>query len=223
MKSLRVDRHPTQTRRGFPRDENGASLVEFALVIALVLVLFFAILDFGRIGFAFVAGQKAVQNAARLAAVSPSACLTALPPTHDIATGTTAEFGTNCSVKSAQAPTQSVCKAETTIECQGENATATAIFEAVQALLPPGATRENLYFRYSFDERLGFLGGPYTPMVTVDLVNAQSPAEGAWIAMISPLGPLLQLVGGATGSQLFQNGRFTLPVISVSMPGESLE
>ena len=199
-----------KARRGFGADDSGASLVEFSLVIALVLVLFFAILDFGRIGYAFVAGQKAVQNAARLAVVSPPVC-TGVPTEHVLKNTTTVEeFGTQCSA--ATLP----CKVEPAFTCVGSGTTATAIHAAVQALLPPGVGVGGLTYSYTYDPRLGFLGGPYTPMVTVEMPSASLP-------MISPLGPLLQLVGGAAGSQLFASGQFTLPPISVSMPGESLE
>lgn len=199
-----------QARRRFGADDSGASLVEFSLVIALVLVLFFAILDFGRIGYAFVAGQKAVQNAARLAVVSEPVC-TGVPTVHVLKNTTLVEeFGTQCSAASLP------CKVEPAYTCAGSGDTATAIHAAVQALLPPGVGVNGLTYSYTYDPRLGFLGGPYTPMVTVEMPVARLP-------MISPLGPLLQLVGGATGTQLFAGGEFTLPPISVSMPGESLE
>lgn len=206
----------SRVRHRFSAEDSGASLVEFSLVIALVLVLFFAILDFGRIGYAFVAGQKAVQNAARLAVVSPPVCL--IPPTHLLDPSQTNadppwEFGTSCSqgpCDDARLNAPPCTLAET-----ASSATAIAIHNAVRALLPPGVGVDGLRYTYSFDPRLGFLGGPYTPMVTVEMPVARLP-------MISPLGPLLQLVGGG-GTQLFASGEFTLPPISVSMPGESLE
>jgi hypothetical protein len=212
----------SRIRHRFSAEDSGASLVEFSLVIALVLVLFFAILDFGRIGYAFVAGQKAVQNAARLAVVSPPVC--SLPSSTHLLDPSQFnadppwEFGTQCS-----AADPSPCVAGQPVSCLGAGTVATSIHASVRALLPPSAGVNSLRYTYSFDPRLGFLGGPYTPMVTVELIDSQAPQQGTWIPMISPLGPLLQLVGGATGSQLFQDGRFTLPVLSVSMPGESLE
>ena len=206
---------PARARRRFGGDDSGASLVEFSLVIALVLVLFFAILDFGRIGYAFVAGQKAVQNAARLAVVSPPVC--SIPSSHLLDSSQTNatrpwEFGTPCS----QGPCDDTQPPPCDPADNADSATAVAIHTAVRPLLPPGVGVTGLTYRYSYDPRLGFLGGPYTPRVTVEMPTASLP-------MISPLGPLLQLVGGATGSQLFADGEFTLPPISVSMPGESLE
>lgn len=203
-----------RARRGFGAEDSGASLVEFALVIALVLVFFFAILDFGRIGFAFVAGQKAVQNAARLAVVSPPVC-TGVPTEHTLYNlALVVEFGTACS--DATNPCEPPLAQRVQTCTSATNATAVAIHNAVRPLLPPSVGVNGLRYTYSYDRNLGFLGGPYTPMVTVEMPAAR-------LTMISPLGPLLQLVGGVTGSQLFTGGEFRLPPISVSMPGESLQ
>lgn len=207
----------------FLREDKGGPMVEFALVIALVLLLFFAILDFGRVGYVFVTAQKAVQNAARLAVVSPPACA-GVPTEHVFRDANVVdEFGTQCSAASKP------CKVEAEIACLGSNATATAIHGAVAALLPPGYGADSLRYAFTYDERLGFLGGPYTPIVSVDLVEPDSvpdpmdleTAQGVSIQLVSPLGRLLQLVGGG-GPGPFDNGNFRLPVISVSMPGEDL-
>ena len=51
------------------RDESGASLIEYTIVVVLFLLLFFSVLDFGRLGFNWVMTEKAMQRAARIAVV----------------------------------------------------------------------------------------------------------------------------------------------------------
>jgi len=194
----------------FRRSEDGASLVEFSLVVGLVLLIFFAILDFGRIGYAFVMGQKAVQNAARMAATRPAAC-NGLPSRHVLRnTQLAVDFGTSCS--DASAP----CEPEAPVTCAGSagNPTALAIHAAVRPILPPSVGVDGLTYSYTYDPGLGFLGGPYTPMVTVEMANAAVP-------MVSPLGNLMGLF--TTYAQTPFQGDFALPTISVSLPAESLE
>ena len=45
------------------RDESGASLIEYTVVISLFLLVYFAVLDFGRLGFNWVMTEKAMQRA----------------------------------------------------------------------------------------------------------------------------------------------------------------
>ena len=81
----------------FRRREDGASLIEYTVVISLFLLVFFAILDFGRLGFNWVMTEKAMQRAARIATVRPPIC-TGVPETHT-RLGTSSEpFGTLCRV-----------------------------------------------------------------------------------------------------------------------------
>ncbi|MGK7651974.1 hypothetical protein ACSQ76_06010 [Roseovarius sp. B08] len=67
-------------------------------------------------------------------------------------------------------------------------------------------------FSYAFDPNLGFLGGPYTPMVTVslDLDNFQ---------FVSPLASLAN-AAGATNSNI--GSVATYSDFSVSLPAEDL-
>ena len=152
--------------RRFWADEGGASLVEFALVITLFLFLLLAIIDFGRIGHAWVSANKATQLAARLAAVRPPVC-PGLPllNTRGAAVSPPA-FGALCRAGSG------VCLAPTPakISCPGDatNATAQEIFTAIRPLIPAETTISDMQYTYAFDPNLGFLGGPYVPMVTVE-------------------------------------------------------
>lgn len=77
------------------KDEAGASLIEYTVVVSLFLLMFFAILDFGRLGFNWVMTEKAMQRAARIATVRPAIC-TNVPTTHALGTDTNARFGTLC-------------------------------------------------------------------------------------------------------------------------------
>jgi Flp pilus assembly protein TadG len=55
-------------RRWWTRSERGQSLVEFALVLPLLLMVLFAIMDFGRIFQGYVTLANASREGARLAA-----------------------------------------------------------------------------------------------------------------------------------------------------------
>ena len=191
--------------------EDGGVLVEFAIVISLFLFIFFAMLDFGRLVYQTTLSEKATYIAARTAIVRPPAC-TGVPDRHTagvVPTGTpTPRFGTSCSAASY------VCSAVAVVSCSGDAASPTAneIWTRISPMLPPNATISNLQFTYAFDSNLGFLGGPYTPMVTVDL-NLPD------FAFVSPLGSLA-VAAGAPSSSLGPNSAFA--DFSVTLPAEDL-
>jgi Flp pilus assembly protein TadG len=200
-------RAKTSARR-FWADESGANLVEFALVITLFLFLLFAIIDFGRIGHAWVGANKATQLAARLAAVRPPAC-TGLPLMNLRGSASPApNFGTLCQAASG------VCAAPQPVTCQGTaaNATAQEIYTAIRPLLPAGMTIDQMSFSYAADPSLGFLGGPFVPMVTVELTSVT-------FRFVSPLGPFITALTGAPSTL---GSEITMPGMSVSLPGEDL-
>lgn len=152
----------------FIKRNEGAVIVEFALVITLFLFIFFAMLDFGRLMYQTTLSEKATYIAARTAIVRPAACSN-VPERHVLGTVPTGQtiprFGTSCRSNA------SACQAVAPISCNGiaTNATANEIWTRIEPMLPPDATIDNLQFTYRFDPNLGFLGGPYTPMVTVAL------------------------------------------------------
>jgi hypothetical protein len=205
------------TRRSFLRDElgrfrraeDGASLVEFSLVVLLFLFLLFAIIDFGRLANAWVGANKATQIAARIATVRPPAC-PGVPAmnTRPASGATSVTFGTLCRYGAG------TCNNPGEISCTGvdTNATASEIFAATRPLLPPGTEIDNLRFRYSYDQNLGFLGGPYVPMVTVEL-------EGVDFIFVSQLG---QFVRFLTGNNSNLGSDLPIRGMSVSLPGEDL-
>jgi Flp pilus assembly pilin Flp len=196
------------------RDESGAALVEFAVVAVVFFLVFFALIDFGRIGFVNVMGNKATEMATRIAIVRPPVCA-GVPEVHERGPAQgfiPPRFGTSCRAATG------VCLNVAPVTCLGSDAaeglglaTANEIFDRVRPLIPADATLANFRFTYSFDARLGFLGGPYNPVVTVDF---QAPPFG----FISPIGGLTALASPGTdiGDPIFT------PSFSVSMPGEDL-
>lgn len=198
--------------RRLRRDDRGTTLVEFAFVLALFLLMFFALLDFGRLAYNWVMAEKAMQMAARMAAVRPAVC-TGVPERNLAAAGSTARFGTSCGSATA------ICAGEVAAPippCAGSTANATAnyIFTTVAPLLPANASAANIRYSYSYDPRMNFLGGPYVPVVTVELQNLQ------W-NMFSPLLGLARLAGAAT-TKTGDTYAPVFPSMSVSLPGEDL-
>lgn len=208
---MRMRRHIRDARRALRRfrsDQSGAGLVEYSLVILLFLFLLFVIIDFGRLANAWVAANKATQIAARLASVRPPAC-PGVPTLHARGTATgSITFGTMCRAKTG------VCADPGTFTCQGSSTdpTSAEIVQAIRPLMPPGAQVTNLRFSYSFDPDLGFLGGPYVPMVTVEFTDVD-------FTFVSQLGRMLTPLTGNTTSL---GSNISMPGMSASLPGEDL-
>lgn len=191
-------------------DEDGATLVEFAIVISLFLLIFFALIDFGRLAYHIVTGERAMHAAARLGVVRPPAC-PGVPEFIALSSSAPAstDYGTSCDVG------VSICEDPGPVTCLGDmsNPTAAEVWENVGTVLPPGSDVSNLRFSYTYDARLGFLGGPYVPVVTVAM-------EDVTFDFITPLAGLAA-VAGATGTSGI-GSTVTMPSMSVSLPGEDL-
>lgn len=202
--------------RRFAADQRGTTLVELAFILPLFLLLFFAMIDFGRLSFHWVSAEKASAIAARIAAVRVPAC-PGVPEVYDRGTYTSGRFGSNCR------DTPGICTVPLEVVCAGnpENPTAAEIWTRIEPLLPNDATIENLRFRYSPDadtsdtvtDQIGFLGGPYVPIVTVELT-------GLAFRFATPLSGLADLATGVTGSTI--SNEIPMPTMSVSIPGEDL-
>lgn len=217
----------TTALRACLRREEGASTVELAFVLPLFLLLFLGLVDFGRLAFHHVAAEKAVQVAARLAAVRPAAC-SGIPTTNgrgDYTDASGPRFGTNCGFASGvcQDPSIAPCSALAPIGADAQ-ATANEIWNAVQFAIPTDATadfdRGNLLFSYDFDPQMNFLGGPYVPMVTVTIDDLP-------FRFVSPLGALASLViGGANDETTALTTATTnfkiFSDFSATLPGEDL-
>lgn len=196
--------------RSLTRDEDGATLVEFALVISLFLLIFFGLIDFGRLAYHVVTTERAMHLGARIAAVRPPAC-PGVPLTIALASGAPAstDYGTSCNAGGA------ICQDPGPVSCTGNlaNPTAAEVWASVGVVMPPGSDVSNLRFSYTYDARLGFLGGPYVPVVTVEM-------EDVTFDFVTPLAGLASVAGVSGGSSLATS--ITLPSMSVSLPGEDL-
>lgn len=186
--------------RCFARDTSGAFLPEFSVTILVFLSVLFGLIFFGRMAYGFVMVEKAVQVAARIAAVRPPVCA-GVPVIHEPASNF--EFGTRCIWEETVGTP--VCADGGTQTCSGATV---EIWNRIAMLMPTGSTPANLSFTYDFDHRLGFLGGPYVPMVTVELTGLQ-------IGSVMFPG-FVQFLTGANNSTL------PFPAVSSSMPGEDL-
>lgn len=197
------------------RAEAGTTVVELAVALPMFLLILFVLIDFGRMAFEYTMAEKAMQRAVRLAVVRPPACA-GVPEINAIGTvpqnTTPPKYGTNCSAAGY------VCAAPAEVTCQGDvtNATAAEIWTAIQPLLPIHAVISDLKYTYTYNPDFGFLGGPYTPMVTVQIANASDPLD---FRFVSPLGALLQLAGGTSATFATT---LTFPSMAVSLPAEDL-
>ncbi|MDK3072569.1 TadE/TadG family type IV pilus assembly protein [Sedimentitalea sp. JM2-8] len=209
------------------RNEDGATLVEIAFVLPLFLLIFLGLIDFGRLAFHFAAAEKAVQVAARIAAVQPAVC-SGLPATNgrgSYSDATGPRYGTNCAHAQGVCldPQIAPCSASATAGADAQG-TADRIWTMLQFAVPNDPTadfdRSNITFDYEFEPAMNFLGGPFVPMVTVTI-------EELPFRFVSPLGALAALaIGGATSETDALTAVTTSFKIfsdfSASMPGEDL-
>ena len=223
--------------RSLWRNEDGASLVEYSIVLALFLLVLFGIMDFGRLGFNWVMTEKAMQRAARIAAVRPPVCAN-VPEIHEFGS-TGARYGTLCRVGpgTCDPAPQRACilmsaadyaDVDTQAECDALNTnlstTAQEIWCILQPILPSNAEPDNIRVSYTFDQNLGFLGGPYTPMVEVSIVtqnNTVTDGDPLDFMFLTPLGGMAALAGGVANGVDVGN-TIPFPDMSVSLPGEDL-
>ena len=220
--------HSAQTQ-AFRKREDGTTMVEFAICIALFLLILFAVLDFGRLGYNWVMAEKAMQRTVRIAAVRPPICA-GVPDYHSRSNPNDATFpaGTNCR------DVAGLCFAAGPIQCTLSNAdalnddavdAAAEIWTSVQPLLPDGATNANVLLKYQYDPNLGFLGGPFVPLITAELVGpAVNGAYGDFLFTF--MTPLSSLAGAAnagnTAGVPSSGSTIPFPDVSVSLPAEDM-
>lgn len=201
--------------RRFRHAQDGATLVEFGIALSLLLLIFFGLIDFGRMAFHYVTAEKMVQVAARIAAVRPPACsdVPAIYTRGTVPADTLAPpYGTTCDSQGW------ICSNPGTISCtaSADDPTSEEVWAYLRVALPADATMSNIVFRYAFDPALGFLGGPYVPIVTVEL-------QDLTFDFATPLSSLAAMaVGGATQTTNALGGTITFPTLSASVPGEDL-
>ena len=198
-----------RSSRSILRNEAGSVLVEFAVVLPLFLVLLFATIDFGQIYLRWILAEKATHIAARLAVVRPPICA-GVPTFNDRTAGIprTSPFGTSCTASFFD-----LCADPGDVVCTGSDAVGDSfddIIDVIGAFLPPTVQPNNIRFTYSFAD-LGFLGGPYVPLVSVELVGEIE------VPFITPLGPLLQAFYGGNGLD-----DPAMPTMRATLPAEDL-
>jgi hypothetical protein len=196
----------------FARGDDGTTVVELAIVLPIFLLIFFMIIDFGRMAFHYVTAEKAVQVAARVAAVRPAACPGV--PNFNVR-GATASGDTPLRTGTLCSAGANVCLNPGTVTCTGDltNPTAVEVWNIVNGALPNDAEISNLEFSYTHDPMLGFLGGPYVPIMTVQLTDLN-------FRFVNPLGAFVALAGGPQNSTA--GATVSFPSMSVSLPAEDL-
>lgn len=224
-----LSRRIPKAAKRFARSEDGTTLVEFAVCIALFLLILFAVLDFGRLGYNWVVAEKAMQRAVRVATVRPPIC-SDVPRIHVRANTFDDRFpaGTLCRREAG------LCL-EVTQQCLLSNpdplapeatAAANEIWNMIEPLMPPGAGMEHVLIRYDYDQRLGFLGGPFVPMITAEL-GSDTNGDGTFSDadddfLFTFVSPLSALAAQATGAANEIPNSIPFPDISASLPGEDL-
>ena len=149
----------------FARDETGAAMVEFAMVVGVFFLMISQIIDFGIFASNNLMAEKSTQIGARIASVRPAACA-GVPDRYSRGTASPApRFGTSCSA------VPNACAMPVEVSCAGSssNSTASEIWTRLGATLPSGTTISDFTFIYTADPNLGYLGGPYVPLVTLEL------------------------------------------------------
>ena len=190
------------------RDENGGPLVEFAYAFPLLLVIGIVTLDFTWVFTRMAMAEYSAHVAVRTAAVRPAVC-PGVPDFIERKDGLSTRFGSLCTHPDAP------CDYPATIQCTGTGSpVATEILGRIAPLLPAGATEANLQFTYAPPPAasIGFLGGPYVPIVSVSLINL----EHNFILPIPTL--FTPWTGGAGGAF----DPITLGPFTATMPGEDL-
>lgn len=225
--------HISDKFRKFGRSEDGTTMVEFAICVSLFLLILFAVIDFGRLGYSWVVAEKAVQQATRIATVRPAVCpnvptfhLRADPNDRTVNAGTLCREVSGLCVDTG--PIQCTLATPNTGTAGAD--TADEIWNSIRELLPPGTSKSNIMVGYDYDPRLGFLGGPYVPVVTTELVGSFSANGGKTDLMfefVTPLSALAATSGAANAATVLPDGSnctacIPFPAISVTLPGEDL-
>ena len=214
-----------QRARRFAKDQAGTTMVEFAICISLFLLILFAIIDFGRLGYNWVVAEKGMQRAVRIAAVRPPVC-SGVPVFHARADTSTGFFPAGTLCRSEAGLCEVVNRQCNLNEPDGSRAEATTaaneIWDSVRDLLPPDTTKSNVLIKYEYDERLGFLGGPYVPLITAQLVGAKSGEDydELLFTFVTPLSALAANAGDDDVDDI--PGTIPFPAISVTLPAEDM-
>lgn len=211
----------------FLRDERGTTLVEMAIVISVFLLILFAILDFGRLGYNWVVAEKAMQRAARIAVVRPPVCA-GVPLYHRRDTGDSGTYpaGTLCSIDGGicqQVNVSCLLSAPDPDSADAQD-TADELWTMLQPLLPANADRSNIQMSYNYDRNLGFVGGPYVPIITAEIVGDGDDNCGGEMCFefVTPLSALAARAGHSGNGIPGRGGTIPFPNVSVTLPAEDM-
>jgi len=217
--------------RAFWRDQQGSTLVELAIVLPLVFLLIFGIVDYGRLFWVVSSSNKATEIAARIAVVRPPICA-GVPEQHEPTGNLNPDdnnafrFGTLCRANGTPCVTVNVmCSLDVAAPGTGDPAgqrrfnTSEEIWNRIEPLMPPGAGKDNLRITYASHPDLGFLGGPFTPEITVEIVEQQ---DDPLFEFVMPLGPMAELASNNTSYSSTWSRVIAFPSMSTSLPAEDL-
>ncbi len=189
-------------------EDDGSGLAEYALIVPLFLALTLGVIEYSIIYYHWIMAEKATYHAVRLAVVRPPICA-GLPTTNTrFDPSGTNRFGTTC----LQAGGPSICASPADLTCVGNlaNPTFQEIFADISPMLPAGTPANSVSIRYESAD-LGFLGGPYVPVISVELSNVQ-------VDYLTPFANLLVVYG----AQVVNFGTLTLPPVRATMSAEDL-
>ncbi|MEZ5824388.1 MAG: pilus assembly protein, partial [Geminicoccaceae bacterium] len=191
------------------RDNAGAVLAEFAYTAAFIFILGLIVFDFSLFFMRMAMAEYAAHVAVRIAAVRPAVCDDVPESISKDPDDETTRYGTLCTdpANPCEFPVPAVCSG-------AADAVSVEIMNRISPFLPPGATTGNLQFTYAppANQSIGFLGGPYVPIVSVSLQNLTHD-------FILPIPTLLSPWSGGAGGGAFS---INLPPMTATMPGEDL-
>lgn len=237
----------------FARREEGATLIEFGIAVPLLLLFMFGILDFGRLYWNESMAQKATAMAARIAAVRPPACLEVVQAGIDRIDTSTVAYGAFCRTSGAcKSPAPVACTLSPLTVSAGNGASAqlqayaaaasltrAEMWSAIETVVPPTVRPEDIVVTYRSDPygsgMIGFVGGPYTPIVTVEIWDDtlrandsmatlldQNATRGWNFKFVSPLGQLGALAAGQAYAGPNDSWSIVSPSMSASMTAEDM-
>lgn len=165
------------------RDEQGASAVEFALLVPVMLLIFFTILDVAAYAFAINLGEKSTQMGARLAVVTDSvdSAMEDFEFVGQTVGGVTYTQGDRIQASALGVETCTTSGCTCTPACPWTASHDSAAFNRILARVQriyPRVTAANLVIEYR-GSGLGYAGDPagmdIAPLTTVKLQNMTYP------------------------------------------------